>query len=179
MTIISLKNAYLFPEKVGKKAFHLSLLLKQSFPVVDGYILCEPYSKEEIESLWLRVSSQSPLVVRFSLVGEDGEGYIGVGSDTIEIEVSKRVDFHAAIIDSFKVTPSDSSLTQVVLVQPMYPPVQDKLTNSAQGLNSDQMDQLAQLGKRIDDYLGVPQDIDWAIDREGKVVLCNLAPSAY
>jgi hypothetical protein len=177
MTIISLKNAYLFPEKVGKRAFHLSLLLKQSFPVVDGYILCEPYSKEEIESLWLRVSSHSPLIVRSSLEGEDGEVFSGVVSNSMEIEVSNRVDFHAAIIESLNEVPPHSSLSQVVLVQPTYPPVQVEIADSAQGLNSDQMEQLAQLGKKVDDYLGVPQDIDWALDRDGKIVLCNLGPS--
>lgn len=176
MTIISLKNAYLFPEKVGKKAFHLSLLLKQSFPVVDGYILCEPYSKEDVESLWLRVSSHSPLIVRSSLEGEDGEVFVGLGSDKIEMEVSNRVDFHTAIIESIKEAPQDS-VTRVVLVQPLYPSVQDENTDSALDLNSDQMEQLAQLGKKVEDYLGVPQDIDWAIDRDGKVVLCNISPS--
>lgn len=121
MTIIGLRNAFLHPKKVGHKASSLSILFNRGFPILDGYVLCEPLIDSELKYLWELMKDKTPLVVRSSMSEEDGKEKSYAGKYETKLGISKWKEFKIAIYEvlnsNLEQTPSKQN---AVLIQPMF-----------------------------------------------------------
>jgi len=115
--LISLKNAHQQPDKVGNKAYHTSIMLNLQLPAVDGFVIAEPYSEEDIQSLWKEMKTNIPFAVRSSMGEEDSETVSGAGKYATVLSVKTYEELKEAIETVFS---SNNGTTQkAVMIQPM------------------------------------------------------------
>lgn len=115
--LISLKNAQQYSDKVGNKAYHTSIMLNLQLPAIDGFVIAEPYSKEDIQSLWKEIKTNIPLAVRSSMGEEDSETVSEAGKYTTVLSVKTYEELKEAIETVFS---SNTGTTQkAAMIQPM------------------------------------------------------------
>ncbi len=85
-------------KKVGQKAANLSLLKRQGYPVAEGWIL-RPGDDLKTLSATLEPSSESPLIVRSSAIGEDSQAASAAGQYLSILDVTNKEKLRSAIID--------------------------------------------------------------------------------
>ena len=95
--IITLDNE-LDGKKVGQKAANLSLLKRQGYPVAEGWIL-RPGDDFKTLVAVLEPSTESPLIVRSSAIGEDSQAASAAGQYLSVLDVTSKEKLRSAIID--------------------------------------------------------------------------------
>ena len=84
--------------QVGSKAANLSLLKRQGYPVVEGWVL-RPGDNFAGLVATLNPTPQSPLIVRSSAIGEDSDTASAAGQYLSILDVSDRDALESAIVD--------------------------------------------------------------------------------
>ena len=84
--------------KVGQKAANLSLLKRQGYPVAEGWILRPGEDLKTLVTI-LEPSSEFPLIVRSSAIGEDSQTASAAGQYLSILNVTDKEKLRSAIID--------------------------------------------------------------------------------
>jgi len=132
---ISLKNAHQYPDKVGNKAYHTSIMLNLQLPAVDGFVIAEPFSEKDIQFIWKEVKTTIPLAVRSSMGEEDTKTTSGAGKYTTVLSVKTYEELKEAIETVFS---SNTETTQkAVMIQPMIDSVVSGVMFTSSPFHSD------------------------------------------
>lgn len=91
-------NSKLSANEVGQKAANLSLLKRQGYPVAQGWVL-RPGDDIKVLVEHLDPSTQSPLIVRSSAIGEDSQFASAAGQYISILDVTSPEKLQTAIID--------------------------------------------------------------------------------
>jgi pyruvate,water dikinase len=101
----------------GRKAWNLSILIKNNISTVDGIIITEPYSVRDIEEAWNSLERKRPLVVRSSMGMEDNNSLSNAGKFLTVLGVKSKKLFEESILRVIE--SGDPNYHRAVLIQPM------------------------------------------------------------